>query len=175
MNNPFFNTNDLTSSELLKLVGNHQFEEPIYHSDEYGHIQVEQPPQKVNYSLDDLILLIEERKLWQALIEKLSAKDDAWLMEFLTAIQKQRTMGVFHCLVQLSSLIKDDANQVFQYQDVNGWPWQFGSILLLEEIEHKNLMLKQRLINQGADISEIYLSIVKDTLISLQLLKDTLA
>lgn len=174
MNNPFFNADALSSSEILKLVESYQFEEPIYHSDGYGHVQVEQPLQKINYSFNDLILLIEERQLWPEVIKKLRDKDDFWLINFSTEIETQCTEGAFNCLFQLSLLIKDEKNQVFQYQGAAKWPWKFGSISLLKEMECEVLILKKQLVKQEPDTAEIYLSIVNDTLTNIQLLKETL-
>ena len=78
MYDPFLPLDDISTAEVLELIINHQFIEPIYHTDGFGHVQIEEPLQATPYSIRNLIHLVEIKQQWSALIKRLPNKSEWW-------------------------------------------------------------------------------------------------
>ncbi|WP_114324875.1 hypothetical protein [Candidatus Colwellia aromaticivorans] len=174
MYDPFLPPDDMSTAEALELITNYQFLEPIYHSDGFGHLQVEAPIETNPYSISSLICQIELKQQWPAFIKLLPSQSELWLLNFSVELQKENSKGVLNCLVKLTGFIKTSANQITHLQYAAQWPWQSGSILLFDEIINTLSKIEQSLIKKDGLAAEINLSIVRQTLIALKPIKVTL-
>lgn len=171
MYDPFLPLDDISTAEVLELIINHQFIEPIYHTDGFGHVQIEEPLQATPYSIRNLIHLVEIKQQWSALIKRLPNKSECWLLNFSLELQKESSKSVLYCLVKLTGLIKIPDNKIIHLQYAAQWPWSTGTTLLLNETIKMLTKIERNLLKENELTSEINLSIIRNTLKELELIK----
>ena len=168
---PFLQSDDISEAEVLELIANYQFIEPIYHSDGFGHLQVETPFQANPHSISRLIHFIELKQLWPDCIKLLSSKSECWLLDFSVELQKEKSAGVLNCFVKITDFLEASGNQVNHLQNVAQWPWHSDSNALLEDVKNRLIILERSLLKEDGLTSEIDLSIVRHSLAALEQIK----
>ena len=134
MQDPFLPLDDISTAEVLELIINYQFVEPVYHPDGFGHVQVEEPFQSTPYYISNLFHFIETKQQWPTLLKLLAKKSERWLLNFSLELQKENSKGALYCLIKLSDFIKTSENKVTHLQNAAQWPWSPGTVLLLNNI-----------------------------------------
>lgn len=170
IDNPFLQVEYISSDDVLALLLNYQFIEPNYHSDDFGHIQVETPLQTNEYSINDLIHMIELKQLWPRCMKQLASKDEPWLLKFSAELKKEDSDGALNCLVKLTCYFQSLGNKLVHLQDAAHWSWSFGTISQLEKIQRSLLELQQCL-QEDPLTTEIDLCIIKQALTGLKPIK----
>lgn len=171
MYDPFLPLDDISTAEALELIINYQYLEPIYHSDGFGHVQIEEQLQATSYSISNLIHFIEIKQQWSALIKLLPNKSECWLLNFSLELQKESSKDVLYCLVKLTDLIKIPDNKIIHLQYAAQWPWSIGTTLLLNETIKMLTKIERNLLKENELTSEINLSIIRNTLREVELTK----
>lgn len=165
---PFLPSDDISAAEVLELIINYQFIEPIYHSDGFGHLQVETPFQANPYSISRLIHFIELKQQWPDCIELLSSKSECWLLDFSVELQKENSSGVLNCLVKITDFFEASGNRIAHLQNVAQWPWHSDSSALFEVVKNTLIIIELGLLKEDELTSEIDLSIVRHSLVALE-------
>ena len=171
MHDPFLSHNDISASKTLELIKNYQFIEPNYHTDDFGHVQVEIPNHERRYSLSSLLNLIEREQQWPALVELLSSNNEHWLLNLSIELQKQTYEGALYCLVSLIDAIESIDIKIVYLQNSAQWPWHIANIVLLDKTINSLVLIEKDLMRRKGVSEEIDLSIVSKTLTDLQLVK----
>lgn len=171
MYDPFLPLNDISTAEVLELIINYQFIEPIYHSDRFGHVQVEEPLQATPYNFSNLLHFIEIKQQWPALLKLLPSKSECWLLNFSFELQKEKSKGALYCLVKLTDFIKTQDNKIAHLQHAAQWPWISGTILLVNVVLNTLAKIEQGLLKEDGLSAEIDLTIVQQTLKALVFIK----
>jgi len=171
MHDLFLPFDDISTAEVLELIINYQFLEPIYHSDGFGHVQVEEPLQSTPYNISNLIHFIEKKQQWSALLKLLPSKNECWLLSFSLELQKEESKGVLSCLITLTDFIKTQDNKIAHLQHAAQWPWISGTILLVNVVLSTLAKIEQDLLKEDGQSAEIDLTIVRQTLIELAYIK----
>lgn len=174
MNDPFLPHSDINITKALELIKNFQFVEPSYHTDDFGHIQVEMPHQDGLYSFKSLIELVDNEQQWPALLRLVSSNNEAWLLSFSAELQKHHCKGKLYCLFNLIEFFENADNKIAYLQNAAQWPWQLENTTLLDKVVKILMLIEQGLIANKDLNAEIDLSILRKTKIDIQLIKTKL-
>ncbi|GIU28641.1 hypothetical protein TUM4644_26470 [Shewanella colwelliana] len=157
----------------------HTFEEAIYHSDGYGHLQVQSTAQcDVNCAPADLLAQIEQAAQWPTFILAMKAQPDSWLLALSNHVPLDKHYST-HVLVELLRAIKTRDAHIALIQETPRWNWSspqspllIDTVLKMLQVLIDDLTLAQFDTPQSCDISrEIELAMFSDIVTRLVTIK----
>lgn len=159
----FLQDQQLTKEELLNLVLNYHFEDVYYHSDDYGHVQVQmgEPVDSCCCSFNSLIEQVELMELWPTLIKRLAEQPEQWLNEFSVRLVQHPGKSQLSCLTAMNDCYRSDKGRLFHLLSASTWPWEYGKQQDLLAVQEQLQQARSEL-DQNAD--ELHLAMLDDTL-----------
>lgn len=122
----------------------HQFEEEIYHSDGYGHVQVQST---ATYDFGcapaELLDQIEQTGQWQRFFLSIAEQPDSWLLALSNHLPLGKPYSI-SILVELLQRLHSRDSRMILIQESPMWSWRSQHILQLQTV----LNILQKLIDE---------------------------